>query len=239
MDWVLAHDYTRTAHEKYQSKGLEGGKVLRRAAHYLCLSCSKSLNASKIDNQRIAVGGQPSATSPPTTVQTPYPLPASVKQNDKVGPATTATGGRSIRISLCDPDLSRKGKNGQYPWYGNGLVEIRSTMLAERSYLELARACRKYVPKNRSLQGILGATGDPAENSNTVTLGDDEEVQAWLQVTEQVRPLRVLAILDKRIEKKPEKKNPRPAPTVVSIQSACLTTDRGGGRSECEGMVNT
>jgi len=247
VDWVLAHQSTRPARERYQSKGVEGRKELRQAAHFLCLSCAKSITASRAADQGVKEGGQPSTSPSPTTAQTPpaavptavpmaaaaqtpYHSPVSVRQNDEIVHPATATatttslfvppsvptgekGGRSIRVCLCDPE----GNTGRSPWSGKGIVEVRSAMLTEQTYLELERVCKKYVPEGRFLQEILGATGNPAESSDIVALTDDEEVQAWLLDTEEVRPLRVLAILNR---------GSTPGPTSVSIQSACLIRRR-------------
>ena len=90
-------------------------------------------------------------------------------------------------------------------------------MLVDPSYVELARACRKYIPEHRLLHEIHGTTGTSLEDSEVVTLTEDEEVEAWLLDTVHVHPLQVLAILKKT----------HPRITMVGLQPAHLT-ERGG-----------
>ena len=46
IDWVLSHHYMRSARCLHRGDGPEGVRKLRRAVHFLCLSCARSLYVS-------------------------------------------------------------------------------------------------------------------------------------------------------------------------------------------------
>ena len=168
----------------------------------------------------------PSTPSPPTAPSTPPPPPSTraTAETEVVPPpavifSTVKTECRTIRVSLCDSDEYQEAA-GDSPWSGNGVIRIYSAFLQDSSYSELMRACGKHIPKGRSLQEILAATGNPVEDSDVVTLTDDEEVKAWLVDTVGVQPLRVLSLLARK---------PRPPPILVSTQPASLM---GGQRTQ-------
>lgn len=187
--------------------------------HFLCLSCSKGISATQQnlstqlvtedEGEDTAAPAAATATStispttPPTTPPTTVPTETEVVTT----PATTTAAApsnterrRTIRVSLCDLyEYDGTGGQANSLCTGTGISKIYGAFLAERSYSELVRVCNKYITDEMVLVEILGATDGLGGNSEIVTLGDDEEVEAWLEDTVDVRPLRVLAIYRKRL----------------------------------------
>ena len=217
MDWVLGHEYLRPAWKRYRDKGQDGAKEIREAVHFLCLSCVKSIYASQRVLERSLERAADDRHPTTTTGDTAAPAPPPVVTEDAPAPVVSTekevVRGRSIRVSLCDPDLYPEANTQSYPWSGDGIIKTSAAMLTEPSYQDLARACGKYLPAGRCLQEIRGAIGTPAESSETITLADDEEVVAWLLDTPDVHPLRVLAILKEATS--------TPRSTIISIHSPC------------------
>ena len=189
--------------QRYQNKGPEGVKKLKQAVHFLCLSRAKSMHALQ-STQASKQAPQWPVEQSPTITSTPAdtvalhtsPIATEDATATESEPGKEVVGGRPIRVSLCDPDLCPEPNAGSYPWSGNGVIKISTAMLTEASYRDLSCACGKYVPKERLLQEIRGAVGTTSE---AITLANDEEVEAWLLDTENVQPLRVLAIYKKSL----------------------------------------
>jgi len=232
VDWVLAHQYMSRARRLHQDTGSTGTIELRRAVHFLCVNCLKSVLTSQravAVEQMLENSGYDQSPSPPTTAPTSTvasraavtstalttaaitatapatPLvPSAAAPLASPGPAITPLVPRAIRVSLCDPDQFPDG--GVVPSLGNGILKHYYAILMAPSYDQLALACEKYLPSGRVLREIRGATGAPAEDA---TLSDHEEVEGWLLDTRDIQPAQVLAILRER---------PRLRPVVVGIQ---------------------
>jgi len=191
IDWVLGHQHTRRARRLHRARGFEDVLQLRRAAHFLCLDCARTLHIppgalGSTPEDSSEVGAPPS----PTTSSTAPAVPAAT------------TDGRTIRIGLFDPD-----KHQGLEVAGGGIIVSYFAILGGepvQSFPRLVTACKKHLPAGRTLSELRGWTGLPGEE---VVLSDNNEIQAWLSATSDVQPPRVIAIL----------KNHRPpSPIVVS-----------------------
>ena len=191
IDWVLKHEYIRRVRNLHRGAGIHGGQKLRRAAHFLCLSCTRSIHVSPRLLDQVLEESSDEEAIPVT----PVPEKAST---------------RTIRVELFDPDRRHRQDSADVPYLGHGiLVRYYTTLAGEprySSYSRLIVACQKHLPYGRKLSELRGWTGSPVED---VILSDSEEVSAWLSATTNDQPLRVLAIL-RRVSS--------PRPVVVSTQ---------------------
>ena len=192
--------------------------LLRRAVHFLCLSCAKTLHASRRVVEQIL---QNPGNGEPPPVPTSAPSTSAPSNSASNSAAMTSlntaetTFHRTMRITLCDPDQCPAEDTGRAPSFGNGILCNYCVTLTGHTYqylLRLVIACKKHLPAGRVLREIRGGTGRGGED---VMLSDNQEIEAWLLETRDVHPLRVLAIL-RGIKS-------RPRPVVVSIHRSCLT----------------
>lgn len=174
IDWVLGHQHTRRAQRLRRARGLEDVLQLRRAAHFLCLDCARTLYTPP------GVLGRTSEDSSEVEVP-PSPTTSS----------TATTDGRTIRIGLFDPDMHQGLEVA-----GGGIIVSYFVILGGepvQSFPRLVTACKKHLPAGRTLSELRGWTGLPGED---VVLSDSGEIQAWLSATSDVQPPRVIAILN-------------------------------------------
>ena len=80
IDWVLSHHYMRSARCLHRGDGPEGVRKLRRAVHFLCLSCARSLYVSP---------GLLDQVLGNSSDDEPYPSPAVAPTTSQAAPITS------------------------------------------------------------------------------------------------------------------------------------------------------
>lgn len=174
MDWVIEHRFMELARERHQNQGPDGTRKLRRAVHFLCLSCAGSARASQRLAERIL-------DNPPPAPSTPSPPPPSSAASTPPAPIIPP---RSLCIGLCD-------QGGVFKRYYATLTGLQCQLLPR-----LVVACRKYLPAGQEIREIRGGTGSPGDH---IPLGGNDEIEAWLAGTKDVPLLSVLAIVRKTL----------------------------------------
>ena len=91
-------------------------------------------------------------------------------------------------MTLCDSELYQEG-GPISPWLGNGVTKTYGALLRDFSFSGLMRVCEKNLSPGQSLHLMFGATTPLPSKSEVVTLGDNEEMEAWMLDTVSINPL--------------------------------------------------